>query len=266
MTFAKLAAAVLAAALSLCAGRRAGAVSEPHGHAGRADHRRHRHRHPGAALRRPALEAVRAADRGGQPRRCRRHDRRAVGRDGGAGRLYPDLRQFGPRHPRRDQQEPDVRSGRRLRRRVTGRRGARRRSGGPGARRRQSAGIRRACEGEARHHQLRLGWHRHVHAPGRRLLRAEDQYRPRPRALHGQLDHHRRPARRAHPGFVRADGIRASAPGGRSAQGAGGRRQRADHKSRPDTDRAVAGHRLRIRHLVRHDGARQDAEADPRHA
>ena len=80
---------------------------------------------------------------------------------------------------------------------------------------------------EARHDQLRLRRHRHLDASRRRLFRAQDRHRHRPRAVHGQRDDHRRPARRAHPGLVRAAGLRAAAAAGRPAAGARGRRPRS---------------------------------------
>ena len=140
------------------------------------------------------------------------------------------------------QQEPDVRSDRRFRRRLAGRRSARHRRRAALARSFEPQGVRRAGEVEARHDQLRLRRHRHLDASGRRLFRAQDRHRHRPRAVHGERDDHRRPARRAHPGLVRADGLRAAAAAGRPAQGARGRRPGAGRptrsRSRPRSRRA----------------------------
>ena len=139
-------------------------------------------------------------------------------------------------------------------RRVAGRRSAGCRRGAAFARRVDPQGIRRAREVEARHDQLRLGRHRHIDASRRRLFRAQDRHRPRPHSLHGERDHHCRPARRTHPGLVRADGVRAASPcrTAGSALAVGARnRSPADR----DPDCAVAGLRLRLRHLVRHAGA-----------
>ena len=165
----------------------------------------------------------------------------------GAGRLHGAVRQFRPCDPRRPQQEPAVRSDRRFLRRDAGRRGARHRRGAAFARRFEPQGVRRAGEVEARHDQLRLRRHRHVDASGRRLFRAQGRHRDRARSLYGERDDHRRPARRPHPGLVRADGVRAAAAAGRPAARRWRWRQEPDDGADRDPDREVAGRRLRIR-------------------
>ena len=204
----------------------------------------HHHRHPGAALRRQAGEAVRPAGGGREPSGCRRPDRARrrwrphrptatpilFANSGHAilGTLNKNL----PFDPVGDfagvtlvGEAPTV---------VTVA---------------PSLGVRNLKEfvelakAEARLDQLRLRRHRHRHAPGRRLLRAADRYRPRACSLYGELDHHRRPDRRAHPGHVRADRVRAAAAAGRPVAGAGGCRRRSRSASpsrcRPRSRRAI---------------------------
>ena len=123
-----------------------------------------------------------------------------------------------------------------------------------------------AGEIEARHDQLRLRRHRHLDASGRRLFRARTgtdlvhiPYTVSATIIADLL------GGRIQASFVPMAFVLPLLQDGRLRALAVARQGAGDRSDR-DPDRAVPGRRLRIRDLVRHAGAGQDAEAGARRA
>ena len=130
-------------------------------------------------------------------------------------------------------------------------------------RRIEPEGIRRTGEGQARHHQLRIGRYRYRHPPRGCVLRAEDRHRPGPYSIHRQRHHHCGHAGRAYSGVIRSGGLCPAAASGRTLARPGGVRHGAGHRSDQDSNGALAGNRLSECNLVWHSRPGQDTESRP---